>query len=289
MDPVTLYHYTSSRGLVGIIENRELWFSDVRFLNDSQEFKHFCDMVENSIRSQSAKYRQSWIERGCKDVFFDAMVRNLCSGCRSDSMFQWASKYGHPFVFSLSGERDSLSQWRAYGNGEYCIGFDIEKLCRIRDFSLLKIDYSEPRGQTSLSGMIDWFFEKHFQDIRSDGSIDPEVFYSGLDDMLSKSKADDFLRNKDAAFKSENESRLVVYKSINDEQVFFDPTGRCPIPRIKVKSINGQDAILDAIVEIICGPGADIERSEAAIRLMGQRTTQHSFIVTSSKVPYRSN
>ena len=95
-------------------------------------------------------------------------------------MFQWASKYGHPFVFSLSGERDSLSQWRAYGNGEYCIGFDIEKLCRIRDFSLLKIDYSEPRGQTSLSGMIDWFFEKHFQDIRSDGSIDPEVFYSGL-------------------------------------------------------------------------------------------------------------
>ena len=289
MNCKTLYHYTSNRGLVGIIEHRALHFSDVRFLNDSREFRHFCDMIEPSIRVRASNYRQSWIEHGCKESIFDAMVENLCARSRNEALFQRMSKFGHPFIFSLSEERDNLSQWRAYGNGEYCIGFDTDKLSELRGATLLKIHYSDLGGQVPLSGMIDWFFENHFKDIRPDGTVDPEVFYDGLDDMLSRSTPDSFLQHKDAAFSQEKEQRLVIYRHVRDEGMFFDPNGRYPTPRFKFMASERQNTILEAITEIICGPGMDLERSKAAIDLMGQRASGLRFNVTSSTVPYRSS
>ena len=38
--PAVLYHYTSPSGLAGIVERTQLWATDVRFLNDSQELKY---------------------------------------------------------------------------------------------------------------------------------------------------------------------------------------------------------------------------------------------------------
>ena len=35
----TLYHYTSSQGLQGIIENHELWLTNTEFVNDLKECK----------------------------------------------------------------------------------------------------------------------------------------------------------------------------------------------------------------------------------------------------------
>src|SRR5215472_6382632 len=36
----TLYHYTSLTGLKGIVEQRNFWVSDIRYLNDSEELRH---------------------------------------------------------------------------------------------------------------------------------------------------------------------------------------------------------------------------------------------------------
>lgn len=56
----SLYHYTSNFGLVGMHESQELWFSDVRFLNDSKEYKHACSLLGQYIQSYAGKYRQKW-------------------------------------------------------------------------------------------------------------------------------------------------------------------------------------------------------------------------------------
>ena len=41
----TLYHYTSFKGLLGIVDSGVLWASDVRYMNDSAEMKHTVDLI----------------------------------------------------------------------------------------------------------------------------------------------------------------------------------------------------------------------------------------------------
>ena len=38
-----LYHYTGAGGLIGLLEYKKLWMSNVEYLNDSQEVKHFAN------------------------------------------------------------------------------------------------------------------------------------------------------------------------------------------------------------------------------------------------------
>ena len=34
-----IYHYTTQEGLIGIIEKRSIWATQIQYLNDTQEFK----------------------------------------------------------------------------------------------------------------------------------------------------------------------------------------------------------------------------------------------------------
>ena len=45
----TLYHYTTFAGLVGIVDSRVLWASDIRYMNDSAELKHTADLIRVEI------------------------------------------------------------------------------------------------------------------------------------------------------------------------------------------------------------------------------------------------
>jgi len=39
-------HYTNSNGLKGIMDNNEIWFTDIRHLNDPSEFLFGCDLLK---------------------------------------------------------------------------------------------------------------------------------------------------------------------------------------------------------------------------------------------------
>lgn len=94
-----LYHYTSAQGLLGILRSKSLWLTDTRFLNDSAEIRFGLNFVLKAL--------DNWekIEEG--DDFADCLASYL----RGPLMRQLLL-----FVFSLSGNRDDLPQWRAYGN-----------------------------------------------------------------------------------------------------------------------------------------------------------------------------
>ena len=51
----TLYHYTNLKGLLGIVESRVLWASDIRYMNDASELKHTVDLIRIEIRQRIAK------------------------------------------------------------------------------------------------------------------------------------------------------------------------------------------------------------------------------------------
>ncbi|HEY3830871.1 MAG TPA: hypothetical protein VGO03_01130 [Acidimicrobiia bacterium] len=47
--PSTLHQYTDAAGLFGIVNSRELWATDCRFLNDSTEYQLGLELVTNAL------------------------------------------------------------------------------------------------------------------------------------------------------------------------------------------------------------------------------------------------
>jgi hypothetical protein len=68
----TLYHYTDMRGLKGILEAGQIWFTDYRHLNDSSELTHGIDIARD-VAHQIANRADGRV-RLFLDYFLDLFV-----------------------------------------------------------------------------------------------------------------------------------------------------------------------------------------------------------------------
>lgn len=94
----TLYHYTSLKGLLGIIKSQSFWASDIRYFNDAAEMKHTADLLRNEISRR--------LEQGEGNYKLLSQFREWISHRITD---------GHMiFVTSLTANGNLLSQWRGY-------------------------------------------------------------------------------------------------------------------------------------------------------------------------------
>lgn len=97
-----LYQYTNADGLIGILDRKELWASNVMHLNDAQEFRQGIKMLltqmEDRLRGryESGPHSLSW--------------KGLYEEWKTSSLKSW----GRMHVISFSANGDQLSQWRAY-------------------------------------------------------------------------------------------------------------------------------------------------------------------------------
>lgn len=115
-DESILYHYTTINGLQGILENKSIWFSHGRYMNDSSDLIYFNQIIANifdEIRNQ---------ETDEKIInFFDNLVWEILKTMQS--------KVSNVFVFSATTDHDSLVLWSNYSNYiGYNIGFNIKQL-----------------------------------------------------------------------------------------------------------------------------------------------------------------
>lgn len=288
-----LYHYTNNSGLVGMFSSQELWFSDIRFLNDSREYKHACDLLAKYIRKCASTHRQGWIDAGCTQDKFDGMINNMCKGSTYERVQQNSSWEGFPFVFSLTQKRDSLNQWRSYGSG-YCIEIDVKSI-QSHALRLIKVAYKRDEDEDGyLSRVVNDFFSSNIRKIHPDGGLDQETYYAGIEDIVYKLWSSDFfVKHKDEGFHEEEEWRLVMYvdrSSAEFKNVFFDPSGRYPRPRLKIRPNAQEYPFSDIAKEIICGPGLDYELCMASISLMRLSKTSNMFWgnrISYSNIPYR--
>lgn len=100
-----IYHYTNAQGLLGIIENNEIWFSERCYLNDVKEEDFVNDITWNIIKDQQEK---------------------------KDNTIKQPDISKKQFVFSTSKEEDLIHQWSYYGNGDaYCIKLNRQKMINI--------------------------------------------------------------------------------------------------------------------------------------------------------------
>jgi len=107
--PDHLFHYTSVAGFHGIVTSRSVWATAAQYLNDSQEFRLAIDMARAKLAGLASEAASSG--RCSLLLYLREQLERL--------------EHYLVCVFSLSEERDLLSQWRAYcppASG-YAVGF----------------------------------------------------------------------------------------------------------------------------------------------------------------------
>ena len=116
MKPLTenklLYHYTGINGFMGIMENRELWATNSKYLNDKMECRQGLKDSINVIE-------ELWDGNHLRNSVYPILLWNKIQDIlkyKNDSNI---------YSISFCQESDLLSQWRGYGRrGGVAIGFD---------------------------------------------------------------------------------------------------------------------------------------------------------------------
>jgi hypothetical protein len=105
--PEVLWHYTNADGLIGIIDSQCLWATDAEYLNDASELKYAWSVATDVLRDEAASH---------------GLVADVCAeALKAGEQFRggWCV---YATCFCTRG--DLLSQWRAYGQSGYALGFD---------------------------------------------------------------------------------------------------------------------------------------------------------------------
>ena len=112
-----IYHYTSAQGFRGIIENNEIWLSNIVFVNDTTECRALQE--ETDLFSES-----DFKNKEVKDHWF--------------TFINSRHTERDTYIASFTRSEESLEQWRAYGM--FRIGFKASQLITGR-FNLYQCVY----------------------------------------------------------------------------------------------------------------------------------------------------
>ncbi len=109
-----MFHYTDQTGFLGLLRDKAMWASDLRYLNDSLEYSMGFDRIVAQLSASSEA-----------DAQLRALLANVLQNVTPTRVFGVC-------VASFSLTEDDLSQWRAYGGGSggLAVGFDPAPLAR---------------------------------------------------------------------------------------------------------------------------------------------------------------
>lgn len=238
-----LFHYTTYPGLVGIMTSKQLWATNIRYLNDIEEFKHGLDVVGRQARKLA------------KDG--SAEQNQLLSDIAGA-----VEQYGRVniFVSSFSEKSDVLSQWRGYAaGGGVSLSFDFEHLRTISQrgaLLLVKCIYDDAIKAQFANEML----------------LDTLTRFNGMNDIsepVTSHVVLTFLANflpiaacfKHRAFSEEAEWRIVSRPvSATDTRIDFRSTPKMITPYIKIELENGINSLQRTeigIDEVMIGPTAE--------------------------------
>jgi len=267
--PHVLYHYTSTEGLHGIIEKRELWATNVLYLNDTSELSGAFELLTSELESAPLKIGQK------------ARDYCLCTEVYSERI-----PLDH-FVTSFCEKGDLVGQWRAYGapGTGYSIGFQASALqCAANReennlrgaCALRKVQYNLVRKKEMIRARIA-VLNEILEPMANELEPPPDEEVRGLERLLQQitaSFAATMALMKHDAFEQEQEWHLV--RTLWQKR---DPTSYWPV---QVRPIRGKLAPyvpisweasnttgpqgICGIDGVRCGPSVVPELQEKAVR-----------------------
>jgi hypothetical protein len=316
-----LYHYTDEQGLYGILNERCIWATHYKFLNDYSEIELFREkLIEFLYPFTLAFYKELILKYSIDQEFIsangglDAMVKDgnevFVDSCynvltREFYIASFCSENADEYI-NVNG---LLSQWRAYGgDGGFAIVFKTHafeemlgsegKAFRYDSLLLADVIYSDDEEKYKLE------LSEHLIEISAHSK---EIFMEKLEEKQEPPDAEvaypSFVqcvtRYKHRGFKEEHEVRIVAMPTVLDrsgqeiaedeyykskpekERKFRDKNGRLT-PYIEF--FRSLDTALP-IEKIIVGPHKDKDSRAAALRIMLRNT---DIEVTVSEIPYNS-
>lgn len=111
----SVYHYTSPEGVMGILKNREIYFTDAQYLNDYRERMSINDELRWFWTQHYREYDKQFMQL-FKGIYIDSYEDNGYAYL-DEEMEEGVYRY---FILSASMNKDSLSMWKYYAkNGTY--------------------------------------------------------------------------------------------------------------------------------------------------------------------------
>jgi len=262
--PEVLDHYTSQHGLLGIGEKRKLWATDIRYLNDSQEFERALVLA----RACMEKERNS-----------GKLGRMQFAGKVLAALKMLDVEKFRVYVTSFSSNGDQLSQWRGYcpeGAG-FSIGFnsdDLVILANSQHFSLVPCLYSEDEQGRLIADLLSTAW-------KTKTDVSPDKLFVLL---LVKWAA----AIKDQGFREEEEWRLVSARF--GPKPIFRPGRSFLVPYIEMDLANKHvpRGKIDCINSVIVGPTPHPELSEKAVADAFDKYEVNYQTTFRSTIPFRS-
>jgi len=249
-----LYHYTNTRGLIGILKEKAVWASGSQYLNDTAELTHALSIVNEllakHLKQESGTQKESY-----------ALLQNWTRLCDQHQAF----------VASFSQEKNKLSQWRAYCDhgGGFSIGFApglITKRAQAQGFHLVKCEY-DPEKQEKLceENIADGYrAASQVKGMRMKLSENVKMLAEFGIPLLSIIPA-----LKNPCFEEEREWRLVLHHLYiqNTERIQFRAGRDSPIPYVNFELVEKKEDLLE-IEEIVIGPNPDVSATKSSVELL---------------------
>lgn len=239
--PQSLYHYTSVRGVEGILTSRSIWASLLHFMNDSREWLYALDLVRQHIQTKvHAREDRNWL----------AFIAEV-----SESL--WRIRGLNVCVFSLSAAPNQLSQWRAYcpPDGGYQLHFErklLEEHLKRHEFQLKPCIYEVLDQMAIVAAVVDPIISK-VGELGDDTAVDTAV-EKALEDLATQLvMAAPVLKHPD--FQEEQEWRAFSLVSSTDTRMQYHFRGSLVIPHCLLQLETESHPF--PVREVTVGPNAN--------------------------------
>lgn len=273
-----LYHYTSIDSLLGIVKDKALWATEIKYLNDSQEFRYFAELMRERALVYDASDNEAEIDA-------------------ANQLRSWISDWfvGGALVFttSFTEKGNVLSQWRGYcehGKG-VSLGFDPAAIVVCADqgsFKLGRCIYDWKRHQSLATEVVNRLVKAAVKNGRDAAKHISQCYYNTFE-----AAATDIIQiavlTKHPAFKEEEEWRCVSQpvKNYVEAPIEYRP-GRVsliPFIRFPLPVINNALAIKTAVVGP--SPSPELALNGIAQFLAKYAATGQQRSIVDCQIPYR--
>jgi hypothetical protein len=281
-EPSILWHYTSIKACLGILNTKFLQLTNAQYLNDSQELVHFFDHVLNNRAiyfstggaDDSDKY---WLPNSGFDGFVPVKDSNFEAMFSAQLQTSQTTILGsNVCVGSFSEESDLLSQWRAYSRNDtgVAIGFSVGVLVEIAEkYNFVVRSCSYLGKGTGKNYWVTRFIQEAQSHLR-----DPDAFQASCIQTAA--------RFKDSSFSEEKEWRIITGPiNSSESRIKFRATPNNLVPYYEM---DYSDFYQKLITEIRVGPGPHQDIACKSIEAIGSKYG-YRFLVSRSSVPFRSN